>query len=68
MFDGEKRRVFAASNAPDCDPDLPDNPVRFVLENVARNQVTFGACFAGQLLSWKLWHARVAFDVHLRPS
>jgi len=44
MFDGEKRRVFAASNALDCDSDLPGNPVRFVPENVARNQVTFGAC------------------------
>jgi hypothetical protein len=44
MFDGEKRRVFAASNALDCDSDLPDNPARFVPENVARNQVTFGAC------------------------
>jgi hypothetical protein len=44
MFDGEKRRVFAASNALDCESDLPDNPVRFVPENVARNQVTFSAC------------------------
>ena len=43
MFDAEKRRVFAASNALDCGSDLPDNPVRFVRENVARSQVTFRA-------------------------
>ena len=30
MFGGEKRRVFAASNALDCDSDLPDDPVPFV--------------------------------------
>jgi hypothetical protein len=43
-FGGEKRRVFAASNALDCDSDLPGQSVRFVPENVARNQVTFDAC------------------------
>ena len=67
MFDGEKRRVFAASNALDCDSDLPDNPVRFVREDVARNQVTFGACLPASCCPGKWWLARVAFDVHPRP-
>lgn len=44
MFDAQKRRVFTVSNALDCGSDLPDNPVRFVRDNVARNQVTFLAC------------------------
>jgi len=44
MCGGEKCRVFAASNALDRDSDLPENAVLFVLEKVARNQVTYGAC------------------------
>jgi hypothetical protein len=37
MFGGEKRRVFAASNALDCDSDLPDDPVLFVRKMLAAN-------------------------------
>jgi hypothetical protein len=53
MFNGEKRRVFAASNALDCESDLPDNPVRFVPENVARKPGHIRRVRAGQLSSWK---------------
>ena len=38
MFGGEKRRVFAASTALDCDPDLPDDPVPFVRKMLAANR------------------------------
>ena len=64
MFGGEKRRVFASSSAVDCDSDFPDNPVRFVPENVARNQVAFGACVAASCRPENGGLARVAFDVH----
>ena len=68
MFGGEKRRVFAASNALDCDSDLPDNPVRFVPENVARNQVTFGACVPASCRLGNGGARALQFDVDLRPS
>ena len=40
MFGGEKRRVFTAFNALDCDADLPEDPVSVVRKMVARKQVT----------------------------
>ena len=50
---GEKRRVLAASNALDYDPDLPDDPVPVRPENIARKQVAFARAFR-QLLSRKV--------------
>ena len=35
---------------------------------LARKPVDIPRVLAGQLLSWKWWLARVAFDVDLRPS
>ena len=67
LFGGGKRRGFAASNALDCDSDLPDDPVLFVRKMLAASWSRWRA-FAGQLLSWKWWLARLAFDVDLRPS
>ena len=67
MFGGEKRRVFAASNALDCDSDLPEDPVLFVRKMLPANR-SRSRVLAGQLLSWKRWLARTAFDVDLRPS
>ena len=67
MFGGEKRRVFAASNALDCDSDLPEDPVPFVRKMLPANR-SRSRVLADQLLSWKWWLARVAFDVDLRPS
>jgi hypothetical protein len=58
MFDAEKRRVFAASNALDGGSDLPDNPVRFVRENVAHNQVTFRACLPASCCPGNVARAR----------
>jgi hypothetical protein len=52
MFGGEKRRVFAASNVLDCDPDLPDDPVLFVRTMLATN-CSRSRALSGQLPSWK---------------
>ena len=43
-FDGEKRRVLPHRTRSIATQNLPENPARFVPENVACNQVTFGAC------------------------
>jgi hypothetical protein len=48
MFGGEKRGVFAASNALDCDSDLPDDPVLFVRKMLAAN------CSRSRALAWPL--------------
>ena len=53
MFGGEKRRVFAASNALDCDSDLPDDPVPFVRKMLPANW-SRSRVLAGQLLSWNI--------------
>ena len=50
MFGGEKRRVFAASNALDCDSDLPEDPVPFVRKMLPANR-SRSRVLAGQLLS-----------------
>jgi hypothetical protein len=42
-FDDEKRRVLPHRTPSIATQNLPDNPVRFIPENIARNQVTFGA-------------------------
>ena len=62
MFGGEKRRVFAASNALDCDSDLPDDPVPFVRKMLPHNR-SRSRVLAGQLLSWKRGACAYAFDV-----
>jgi uridine phosphorylase len=67
MFGGEKRRVFAASNALDCDSDLPEDPVAFV-RKILPGDRSRSRVLAGQLLSWKMVARARAFDVDLRPS
>jgi hypothetical protein len=53
MFGGEKRRVFVASNALDCDSDLPEDPVPFVRKMLPQNE-SRSREIAGLLLSWKV--------------
>ena len=65
MFGGEKRRVFAASNALDCDSDLPDDPVLFVRKMLP---ASWSRCACGPVAVLEWWLVRVAFDVDLRPS
>ena len=48
LFGAEKRRVFAASNALDCEADLPDDPVLFVRRMLAAN------CSRSRALPWPL--------------
>ena len=64
MFGGEKRRVFSASNALDCDSDLPDDPVLFV-RKMSATSWSRRACLPASCCPERL--ARVAFDVDLRP-
>jgi hypothetical protein len=51
-FGGEKRRVFGASTALDCDPDLPDHSVPFVRKMLVANRSRSRA-LAWAVLSWK---------------
>jgi hypothetical protein len=67
MFGGEKRRVFDASDALDCDPDLPEEPVPLVRKMLPATR-SHSARAAGQLLSWKIVARARCFDVDLRPS
>jgi hypothetical protein len=67
MFGGEKRRVFAASNVIDCDPDLPDDPVLFVRKMSATNW-SRSRLPSGQLLSWKGVPRARRIRCQLRPS
>jgi hypothetical protein len=52
MFGAEKRRVFAASNALDCNPDFRTIRFRFVRKMLPANEARSRAV-ADELLSWK---------------
>jgi hypothetical protein len=59
MFGGEKRRVFAASNALDCDLGFPDDPVLFVRKMLAahwsRSRVPAGPVAALEMVAHVRW-------------
>jgi hypothetical protein len=61
LFGGEKRRLFSASNALDCDSDCPEDPVRFVRKTLPANW-SRSRVLPGQLLSRKI----VAGARHIR--
>jgi hypothetical protein len=67
MFGAEKRRVFAASNALDCNPDFRTIRFRFVRNMLPANEARSRAV-AGELLSWNDGLKRAAFEVDSRPS
>ena len=68
MFGGEKRRVFAASNALDCDSDLPEDLVPFVRKMLPATRSRSRAACRPVAVPEMVARERVAFDVDLRPS